>query len=146
MKSRSDSWLARLSNTYNDVGRSTSQNTSRNRCHFLLPLGSPLNLIHGLKSSKHTADAENWGKLLGCWRTPLQQVYLCRLNGQPLDFYQQVKVAMGQNPIPPVNIPIPTRLKRVVHLVYLPQNSTTGFDPQPSLNSNQEFRESHLCQ
>ena len=39
-------------------------------------------------------------------------------------------LATGQNPVPPVNIPIPTKigLKWVVHL---PQNGTIGFDPQP---------------
>ena len=36
---------------------------------------------------------------------------------------------MGQKPVPPVNIPIPTnRLKWVVHL---PQNGTIVFDPEP---------------
>ena len=37
-----------------------------------------------------------------------------------------IYMGMGQNPVPPVNIP--TRLRWVVHL---PQNGTIGFDPQP---------------
>ena len=42
----------------------------------------------------------------------------------------RINVAMGQNPVPPVNIPIPTKheLNWVVHLS---QNGTVGFDPQP---------------
>ena len=39
-------------------------------------------------------------------------------------------LAMGQHPVPPVNIPIP--LKKVLKwVVRLPQNGTIGFDPQP---------------
>ena len=34
-------------------------------------------------------------------------------------------MAMGQNPVPPVNIPLPTKIGLVVHL---PQNGTIGFD------------------
>ena len=36
--------------------------------------------------------------------------------------------AMGQNPVPPVNILIPTRLKWVVHLS---KKGTIGFEPWP---------------
>ena len=38
-------------------------------------------------------------------------------------------VAMGQNPVPPVNISIPTKIDK--WLVHLPQNGTMGFDPPP---------------
>ena len=44
------------------------------------------------------------------------------------------QLAVGQNPVPLVNIPIPTniyRLKLVMHLPYLPQNGTIAVDPQP---------------
>ena len=37
-------------------------------------------------------------------------------------------LATGQKPVPPVNIPVPTKIDWVVHL---PQNGTIGFDPQP---------------
>ena len=37
---------------------------------------------------------------------------------------------MGQKPVPPVNIPIPTK-NRQKWVVPLPQNGTIGFDPQP---------------
>ena len=37
---------------------------------------------------------------------------------------------MGQNPVFPVNIPIPTK-NRLEWVVHLPQNGTIVFDPQP---------------
>ena len=40
-------------------------------------------------------------------------------------------MAMGQNPVPPVNIPIPTKIGSKLGGAYLPQNGTIGFDPQP---------------
>ena len=41
---------------------------------------------------------------------------------------QFAHLAMGQNPRPPVKIPIPTKVKWVVHLL---QNGTIGVDPWP---------------
>ena len=50
--------------------------------------------------------------------------------GFPLKPLQpQVHLAMGQKPVPPVNIPIPTKIEKWV--VHLPQTGTFGFDPQP---------------
>ena len=50
------------------------------------------------------------------------------------------QLAMGQHPVPPVNIAIrKSRLKWVVHL---PQNGTIAFDPQPSANSAPAFSRS----
>ena len=45
-----------------------------------------------------------------------------------------VLAMMGQKPVPPVNIPIPTknRVKWVLHLFH---NGTIGFDPQPFLET-----------
>ena len=41
---------------------------------------------------------------------------------------------MGQKPVPPVNIPIPTKKKkRIKWVVHLPQHGTIGFDPQPGV-------------
>ena len=37
---------------------------------------------------------------------------------------------MGQNLVPPVNIPNPHE-NRLIRVVHLPQNGTIGFDPQP---------------
>ena len=42
--------------------------------------------------------------------------------------------AMGQKPVPPVNIPILTKI-----VVHLPQNGTIGFDPQPYDKAWQEL-------
>ena len=39
-------------------------------------------------------------------------------------------VAMRQNPVPPVNIPIPAKIDQKIG-GHLPQNGTIGFDPQP---------------
>ena len=49
-------------------------------------------------------------------------------------------VAMGQNPVPPVNIPIPTK-------IHLPQNGTIGFDPQPcqNLRSSRRWQSVKRC-
>ena len=42
-------------------------------------------------------------------------------------------MAMGQNPVPPVNIPIPTKIgsKMGGELTYQPKWDPIGFDPQP---------------
>ena len=36
-----------------------------------------------------------------------------------------------KSPYPPVNIPIPTKIGSKKRVAHLPQNGTTGFDPQP---------------
>ena len=45
-----------------------------------------------------------------------------------------VHMAVGQNPVRPVNIPISTKV-----VVHLPQNGTIGFDPQPYEWSKDRF-------
>ena len=40
-------------------------------------------------------------------------------------------MAMGQNPVPPVNIPIPSKIDYKKWVVHPPQNGSIGFDPQP---------------
>ena len=42
-------------------------------------------------------------------------------------------MAMGQNPLPPVNIPIPTKIGSKMGGAPTPKWDTTGFDPQSSL-------------
>ena len=42
-------------------------------------------------------------------------------------------VAMGQNSVPLVNIPIPTKIGKMGGAVHLPQKGTVGVDPQPCL-------------
>ena len=41
------------------------------------------------------------------------------------------EMAMGQNPVPPVNIPIPTKTDKN-GVVHLSQNGTIGFEPWPN--------------
>ena len=43
------------------------------------------------------------------------------------------QMAMGQNPVPPVNIPIPTKIPTQMGGAPTNQNGTIGFDPQPDV-------------
>ena len=42
------------------------------------------------------------------------------------------KMAMGQKPVPPVNIPIPTKIGSKMGGAPTPKWDTIGFDPQPN--------------
>ena len=47
-----------------------------------------------------------------------------------------LEVAMGQNPVPPVNIPIPTKIGPKMGGAPTPKWEPIGFDPQPSETSS----------
>ena len=44
---------------------------------------------------------------------------------------KETQMAMGQTPLPPVNIPILTKIGSKMGGVHLPRNGTIGVDPQP---------------
>ena len=57
------------------------------------------------------------------------------------------QMAMGQNPVPPVNIPIPTKIGSKMG----GQNGTVGFDPQPNgmvhgTNEHRRFAQLFDCE